>query len=86
LCADLGAGRVGIATAKKIGCHARRNWVKRRIREGLFRLEDELKNDLDYILIASTNVVEIDLTAIVEELKDALNRMNERWAADSESS
>jgi ribonuclease P protein component len=86
LSADRGEGRVGIATAKKIGCHARRNWVKRRIRECIFSLESELRTDLDYILIATPNVVPMEFEAICGEVRDAVNRMNLRWAAELESS
>jgi ribonuclease P protein component len=86
LSSDQGQGRIGIATSKKIGCHARRNWVKRRIRESIFNLESNLRPDLDYIVIATPNVVALEFEAVREELRDALTRMNQRWAADLESS
>jgi ribonuclease P protein component len=86
LSADRGDGRIGIATAKKIGSHARRNWVKRRIRECMRSLESTLRPDLDYIVIATPNVSELAYFAIAEELTDATRRMNERWAAELESS
>ena len=86
LTADRGQGRVGIATAKKIGCHARRNWVKRRIRESISSLESELRTDLDYILIATPNVVSMEFTAVRDEVRDAVARMNLRWVAELESS
>ncbi|MBC8065111.1 MAG: ribonuclease P protein component [Chlorobia bacterium] len=85
LTADKGEGRVGVATSKKIGCHARRNWVKRRIRESIYSFESSLRTDLDYIVIATPNVLTMDFVAIREELKDATRRMNERWDADLES-
>jgi ribonuclease P protein component len=86
LIADRGVGKVGIATAKKTGCHARRNWVKRRIRECIASLESRLRNDLDYIAIATPNVVEMDFGGLQSELGEAVIRMNERWAEELESS
>jgi len=49
-------------------------------------LESNQRPDLDYILIATPNVVGIGFEAIREELADALSRMNDRWAAELESS
>ncbi|MBN9502217.1 MAG: ribonuclease P protein component [Armatimonadetes bacterium] len=86
LSATFGEGRVGIATSKKIGCHARRNWVKRRIRAILLRLDDVLRTDLDYIFVASATSVNAEWGEMGSEIDDALSRMNERWAAESESS
>lgn len=86
LTTDQGIGRLGIATAKKIGCHARRNWVKRRIRESIYSLESPLAPHLDYIVIATPNVVNMEFAAMAVELAEGLNRMNQRWADDLESS
>ena len=86
LSAERGEGRIGIATSKKIGCHARRNWVKRRIRESIKSLESNLRPDLDYIVIATPNVSELAFPQIAQELDDAVGRMNDRWAEELESS
>ena len=79
-------GRIGIATAKKIGCHARRNWVKRRIRESINSLESHLKPQIDYTLIASPSVVLLSFEETTAALQDALDRMASRWAEVSEFS
>ncbi len=49
-------------------------------------LESNLRPDLDYIVIATPNVVVMDYESIRNELEEALNRLNDRWAADLESS
>lgn len=49
-------------------------------------LESNLRPDLDYIVIATPNVVGVDYESICGDLGEALNRLNDRWAADLESS
>ena len=76
---------MGIATAKKIGCHARRNWVKRRIRQCLQSLDSNLRSDLDYIAIATPDVLLMSYEETCREIGLALTQMNLRWADDSGS-
>ncbi|WP_283679597.1 ribonuclease P protein component [Lentilactobacillus sp. Marseille-Q4993] len=44
--------RVGISVGKKIGNAVHRNWVKRRIRQSLLELKGDLRQDVDFIVIA----------------------------------
>ncbi|GLB46098.1 ribonuclease P protein component [Philodulcilactobacillus myokoensis] len=44
--------RVGISVGKKIGNAVHRNWVKRRIRQSLLELKPQLKQDVDFLVIA----------------------------------
>ena len=44
--------RVGISGGKKIGNAVHRNWVKRRIRQTLLELKPDLKQDVDFLVIA----------------------------------
>jgi len=45
-----------------------------------------LRTDLDYIFVASATSVNAEWGEMGSEIDDALSRMNERWAAESESS
>ncbi|USS85958.1 ribonuclease P protein component [Fructilactobacillus cliffordii] len=44
--------RVGISVGKKIGNAVHRNWVKRRIRQTLTDLKPQLRQDVDFLVIA----------------------------------
>ncbi|WP_028273921.1 ribonuclease P protein component [Atopococcus tabaci] len=44
--------RVGISVGKKIGNAVMRNAVKRKIRQSLHELDEELKEDKDFLVIA----------------------------------
>ena len=44
--------RVGISVGKKIGNAVHRNWVKRRIRQAILELKPDLRQDVDFIVIA----------------------------------
>ncbi|AMC00045.1 ribonuclease P protein component [Aerococcus urinaehominis] len=44
--------RIGISVGKKIGNAVTRNYVKRRIRQAIYELKDDLRQDVDFIIIA----------------------------------
>lgn len=44
--------RVGISVGKKIGNAYHRNWLKRRIRQTLLEVKPQLKQDVDFLVIA----------------------------------
>ena len=58
--------RVGISVGKKIGNAVARNWVKRRIRQSLTELKQQLKQDCDFIVIARPGVAWMEM----DEVKD----------------
>lgn len=49
-------------------------------------LESNLRPELDYIVIATPNVSELAFPQFASELGEAVGRMNDRWAAELESS
>lgn len=48
--------RVGFSVGKKVGNAVCRNRIKRQLRAGIYRLKDELPNDLDFVLIARPHI------------------------------
>jgi ribonuclease P protein component len=81
-----GTGYIGIATSKKIGNNPQRNRAKRRFREVLRELRERLNPCLDYVVIALPSSTEARLTEISAKLRSMIENVNERWAAESESS
>ncbi|UDM32175.1 ribonuclease P protein component [Lentilactobacillus laojiaonis] len=76
--------RVGISVGKKIGNAVHRNWVKRRIRQSLLELKPELKNDVDFIIIARPSTDQMSMADIKSGLTHALNLANLIEQNDSE--
>ncbi|EHO50453.1 ribonuclease P protein component [Lentilactobacillus kisonensis] len=56
--------RVGISVGKKIGNAVHRNWVKRRIRQALLELKPDLRQDVDFIVIARPSTDQMAMTEI----------------------
>ena len=81
-----GEGFVGVATSKKIGNKPQRNRAKRRFREVLRELEDRLDPRLDYVVMALPSSTEAKLEEISSDLRSLVGSINERWAAELESS
>jgi ribonuclease P protein component len=75
-----GTGLVGIGTAKRIGCLARRNAVKRRARNVLIQHPQWLDPHHDYILILGASAGEAEYSALTTELETLFVKMSDRWA------
>lgn len=86
LCALEGVGKIGIATSRKIGSKPKRNREKRRMREAFRKNQDRVCANLDYVAVASLRTASAPFQALTEELGRALDEMNRRWDAASESS
>lgn len=44
--------RIGLSVGKKVGNAVTRNRIKRYVRQSFLEMKDELRNDMDYIIIA----------------------------------
>lgn len=64
--------RVGISVGKKIGNAVHRNWVKRRIRQSLLELKPQLRQDVDFIVIARPSTDGMSMAEIKRGLIHAL--------------
>src|SRR5690606_21525682 len=52
--------RLGISVSKKIGNAVTRNRIKRYVRQAVHELKDDLRKDMDYIIIARSQAASID--------------------------
>lgn len=68
-----GQGLFGVATSKAIGCHARRNRQKRRIKAAW--QEIGASRQLDWICVVKPSIVEASFEEIVAELKGLASQL-----------
>jgi ribonuclease P protein component len=80
-----GKARVGISTPKKIGCHARRNRLKRRLREAVKVNVNLLSNDLDTVILGKVDAESASFSEICADISQTLARANELWEKQSAS-
>lgn len=64
--------RVGISVGKKVGNAVHRNWVKRRIRQTLLELKPDLKQDVDFLVIARPRVDGLSMKEVKQNLVHVL--------------
>ncbi|MEF2722356.1 MAG: ribonuclease P protein component [Limosilactobacillus fermentum] len=64
--------RVGISVGKKVGNAVQRGWVKRRIRQTLLEVKPELKQDVDFLVIARKSAADLSMKEIKKNLVHAL--------------
>lgn len=86
ICAANGHGKVGIATSKKIGEKPPRNLLKRRIREAIRAVPHLVREDLNYVVIASVSASRISYAELALQTKELFELANDRWEKDSASS
>ncbi len=60
--------RIGISVSKKLGKAVVRNRIKRYIRQSFLELEDYLKQEYDYIIIARKPAAEMDFFEVKKSL------------------
>lgn len=76
-----GAGLVGIATSRGIGSHARRNRIKRRIREAVRSLSDHTQFDL--VIAAKQSAAVAPFVELRGEVQRLSQEVIERWENES---
>jgi ribonuclease P protein component len=81
-----GEGRLGFATAKAIGNVPKRNRVKRRFRAAMSEVPACIPEGADVVVQISAKGAEASYEHIVDDLRDILSRVNERWANERASS
>ena len=60
--------RLGISVSKKIGNAVTRNRIKRYVRQAVHELQDDLRQDMDYVIIARNQAASIDFHAAKKSL------------------
>lgn len=80
-----GKGRVGISTPKKVGCHARRNRLKRRLRDAVKTSVNLLSNDRDTVVLGKFEAEAASFSEICADISQTLARANELWEKQSAS-
>lgn len=64
--------RIGLSVGKKIGNAVTRNRVKRYIRQTFLELREEVRNDMDYIIIARHQAASLDFHETKKSLQHVL--------------
>lgn len=64
--------RVGLSVGKKVGNAVTRNAVKRKIRASIYQMKDQLRSDIDFIVIARASCADLPSAAIYSNLKHVL--------------
>ncbi|MBI1756221.1 MAG: ribonuclease P protein component [Fimbriimonas ginsengisoli] len=86
LVADRGEGLIGIGVARKIGCIARRNGVRRRSKAILAAMVERIARNLDYVLLLGEKSAQASHGEMQAEIGLLFERMNARWANEPPSS
>lgn len=81
-----GNGRIGISTSKKIGSKPQRNRARRRYTEAMRENRDRINDSLDIVVIISPTAAEATFPQLRRDAAVLLDRINARWAAESECS
>lgn len=79
-----GTGLVGVATARSVGCHARRNRQKRRVREAV-RVSAVAEPQFDMAFVAKQAVYTTDFQTLRDEVVRLTTEAKRRWAENSAS-
>lgn len=81
-----GHGLIGIATSKKIGTRPKRNRERRRLQSALRLHHTLLKPNLDLVFIVSPAASSAAWNRIETEVRELLERIEQRWVEESASS
>jgi len=64
--------RVGLSVSKKLGNAVTRNQIKRYIRQSIHEIKDELKPNMDYVIIARHQAATMDFHEVKQSLQHVL--------------
>ncbi|MED3801417.1 ribonuclease P protein component [Lysinibacillus xylanilyticus] len=64
--------RVGLSVSKKLGNAVTRNQIKRYIRQSIHEIKDELKLNMDYVIIARQPAATMDFHEVKQSLQHVL--------------
>ncbi|TCT24628.1 ribonuclease P protein component [Melghiribacillus thermohalophilus] len=68
--------RVGLSVGKKLGNAVVRNRIKRYLRQAFMEMEEELKQEYDFVVIARRAAVDQDYHQLKKSLAHVLKRTN----------
>ena len=78
---DLGPIRIGFTVSKKNGTATERNRIRRRLREVVRRLDVmDMRPHHDYVLVGRRAALGRDFAALVDDLRNALRRLDRQAA------
>jgi ribonuclease P protein component len=73
---EAAVARIGFTVSRKVGTATERNRVRRRLRELVKRLDPiSMRPDCDYVLVGRRDALGRDFTAMLEDLRAALVRL-----------
>ena len=64
--------RIGLSVGKKVGNAVTRVRIKRYIRQAFLELQDEVRQDMDYVIIARTQAATLDFHETKKSLEHVL--------------
>lgn len=64
--------RIGLSVSKKIGKAVTRNQIKRYIRQTFLELKEEVRQDMDYVIIARNQAATLDFHETKKSLEHVL--------------
>jgi ribonuclease P protein component len=76
----LAHNRIGISTSRKVGIAARRNRIRRLLRESFRQLQHELPGGYDLLAIVRTHEP-LELAEYFKLLSAIVAKLHERWSA-----
>ena len=74
LTSEDGPARIGVTAARGLGGSVSRNRAKRRVREALRMVRDDVRPGSDVVLVASTAATQVDFQDMVDSVRRALSQ------------